>query len=378
MLHAVLQQVRTWPESAGSQDVTIALDLRSGSFRQRRELGLYHLAWIDSYKLPFLGPLLNAGVSLWPTSLQQKWRWAASSQSELILDAAGFAHSDQFGPLYSELLWRRYQRAKAAGKKIVLLPQAFGPFANKQVAAVVKQIVQLADLVYARDPISYEHLVGLGLNGRCTHIKTAPDFTNLVTVPTFPGMPSIENQPCIIPNNRMMEKTDSDIRANYVSFLAVIIKLLQARGLQPFLLIHETQSDYPLAHLVQAQLDKPVSIVQEANALRIKWIIGRSSIVVGSRYHGLINGLTQNIPSLATGWSHKYEMLLAEYNCSRYLVSPLMPEDQVAELLNEMLEDPDRTAFIANLQAANERLKTVTRTMWAEVYRLLYGSDPAF
>jgi len=367
MLHAILQQVKKWDET----DTIIALDLRSGNFQQRRDLGLYNLAWIDSRKFPFAGPLLDKGVGFLPTSLRNSWRWVGNSQSEAIFDAGGFVHSDQFGSLNSELLLNRYQQAKDSGKKIILLPQAFGPFLNEQVASVVSKIIDLADLVYARDSMSYEHIVGL--NGSSPHIKIAPDFTNLVSTPFFKVDDKVKNQPCIIPNSRMIEKTEPEIRTNYVSFLVHVVQYLQDKSLAPFLLIHETESDYPLAQAIQNNLDTPIIIVQEANALNIKSLIGQSLITISSRYHGLINGLAQSIPSLATGWSHKYQMLLEDYNCPQYLVSPLTPECQVYERLNEMLEEPNRTELIKNLQKANERLIVDTKNMWSEVHTILYS-----
>jgi polysaccharide pyruvyl transferase WcaK-like protein len=367
MLHAVLQQLAAWQ----NEKIIAAVGLKGGSFRQRRERGLSHLAWVDSRKLFFIGPVLNSALWLVPPALRRWWGWIRLAEIEAILDASGFAYSDQFGPVYPEMMLTYYRRAKQAGQKVVLLPQAFGPFTDARVAGAMKQIVQLADLVYARDSVSYEHLVGL--NGRLPHIKTAPDFTNLVK-PKSPENNAIwHNQPCIIPNQRMLAKTAADVQASYIPFLTNIIEYLQAKGLRPFLLVHETRADLAVCQAIAAGVETAVPIVREPDALKIKGIIGQSLVTVSSRYHGLISGLAQGVPVLATGWSHKYQKLLEDYNCPEYLVSPLTFTSDIASLIDSMIEEPGRTQLITRLNNANERLQMSTGAMWADVKTILFS-----
>lgn len=368
MLHAVLQQMATWDD----HDIHVAIGLKGSSFAQRRSLGLHHLAWLDSRKLFFVGPVLNSLLALTPAGLRRRVHWVRPSEVDVILDASGFAYSDQFGPVYPEMVLKAYRAAKQAGQKIVLLPQAFGPFENQRVATAVAQIIALADLVYARDEVSYGHLVRL--NGRSPHLKIAPDFTNLVK-PANPGKnPLIKDQPCIIPNSRMLEKTETAVQANYLSFLAFIIEQLQKQGFSPFILVHESQSDYPLAQAIQNRVVTPLAIVQEADAMRTKGIIGQASLVVSSRYHGLISGLSQGVPSLATGWSHKYEMLMAAYGCPEWLVSPTLPTEDLQQLIDMMVREPERSQLVARLQIASEGIKTAVTQMWTEIQAYLLKS----
>ena len=52
--------------------------------------------------------------------------------------------------------------------------------------------------------------------------------------------------------------------------------------------------------------DIRINIVQETDSLCIEGIIGASDGVIGSRYHGLVNALSQGVVALAVNWSHKY------------------------------------------------------------------------
>ena len=48
------------------------------------------------------------------------------------------------------------------------------------------------------------------------------------------------------------------------------------------------------------------------NAAEVKAVLSCCDAVLSSRYHALIAALSQEIPAIAFGWSHKYEALLEE------------------------------------------------------------------
>jgi len=55
-------------------------------------------------------------------------------------------------------------------------------------------------------------------------------------------------------------------------------------------------------------------------AEEIKSVIGCSDLVIGSRFHSLVAGLSQGVPVVAIGWSHKYEKLLRSFELGEYVV----------------------------------------------------------
>lgn len=367
MLYAIKQQLPKLLD-----DVTLAASLDSGTYQERSEAGLGHLAWVYSSKLPKAGGIVRTSFRLLPLPLRRHWNIVYDRQIDAILDASGLLYTDKWGAVHSELAAARFKQARKAGKKVILLPQAFGPFANGRVRHAVEEILANADLVYARDSVSYNHL--LKLNDQAEHIKLAPDFSNLVEGRLPEYSDALADRPCLIPNYRMIDKTTTGIQENYLPFLTMSAEYLLDKGLRPFILIHEGKSDHKLAQALQAQLSQPVDIIHETDPLYIKGILGRCSLVIGSRYHGLVSALSQGILCLGTGWSHKYQMLFAEYNCPDCLVDLQNFPDDAKQKLDMVTEKGARTAIATELLKAGAEQKKRTQHMWQEVQQALVGS----
>lgn len=357
MLYAILEHLKKEYSS-----FTAVSTLRIGNFNQRNRVGLAHLAWLDSKKAPMLGNFLNWGALLCRMKLRRKFNIYLSTEVNAILDSSGFAYGDQWGPIHAEIMADKIKTRNNLKQKIILLPQAFGPFEIERLKSAMLVILENTDLVFARDHVSYEHLVNLA--GKASNIRIAPDFTNLIhgQIPRYWN--KIKNRACIIPNYRMIEKTDQATHSKYLSILTFYIRYLQSKKADPFILIHETDKDYDLAITVQNILAQPIEVIFEKNPLYIKGIIGLSSLVISSRYHGLVSALSQGIPCLGTGWSHKYQMLFEDYGCPECLVSTLETKDILTDRIMQITEEPRRSNIINRLRASSREHKELTQEMW--------------
>ena len=70
---------------------------------------------------------------------------------DIVIDAAGFAYSDQWGEKASLGLASSCRSWKDNGAKVILLPQAFGPFENPVIRRAMISVVDNVDLVFARE-----------------------------------------------------------------------------------------------------------------------------------------------------------------------------------------------------------------------------------
>jgi polysaccharide pyruvyl transferase WcaK-like protein len=369
MLYAIMQQLTL--HMSGS---TVAANLRSGSFGQRNQVGLHHLPVIDLQRADVIGqivsPILNRLLCAMPLRIRHSLRLVCDSEVQVILDSSGFAYSDQQKPSVTESMARRSKRWKKTGKKIILLPQAFGPFRNGRIRDAMMDIVDLADLIFARDPTSYAHLLDLGRSS--THIKIAPDFTNLVEGRIPPYFNTGVRHACIIPNYRMIDKTSGAIGDCYLSFLTTCVEQLLERGLKPVLLLHETRKgDYNLASRLLKVFGERTQIIQEPNPLYIKGIIGSCAVVISSRYHGLVSALSQAVPSLATGWSHKYLTLLEDYNCADFLIPMPISKRHLVERLEVLLARAESSDTEDSLEQASLAQRKLTEEMWRDVFAVI-------
>ena len=169
----------------------------------------------------------------------------------------------------------------------------------------------------------------------------------------------------------MIDRTGDDVAERYVAFLLLSLRLMRERGLDPFLMLHET-NDADLAAEFARRAGGDLEVV-DPPALEAKAILGASRVVLSSRYHALIGSLSQGVPTVGTSWSHKYDELFAEYGCPEMLVSPLADEATLRDRLARALEEPSREAMRATLRAAAAERSAEVEAMWDDLRAVLGG-----
>ena len=349
----------------GSQPlVGLAVTSGFGTFDERAAYGL-------RTKLPTgrLGRWRLAGAVM-PAAFRRTMGIVSERDIDGVIDASGFAFGDQLGVARSRSFAQDVARWKRQGKPVVLLPQAFGPFEDRQVRAAFQPVVTQADLIFARDESSLRHLEAIG--APADKLRLAPDFTNLVK-PAFPQHDerSPTRRACIVPNHRMVEKATDDARRRYVPFLAGCVEAVREADLDPFVLLHDTHVDRELVPALQKAAGSPLPVVSESDPRKLKGILGRSHLVIGSRFHALVGALSQAVPCLGAGWSHKYQMLFEDYDCGENLLDTAADDDAIRDAVVRAADGDTRTELVGRLDRAAARQRDQVREMWREVDDLL-------
>lgn len=334
-----------------------------GDYRLRAKYSLYQKARVYKGGINF-GSL----VGILPRQLLNVFGIIKSKDIDVVLDASGFSYGDQWGPsLAQNRLGSTIEKLKRKGTKVILMPQALGPFKDEATCSVAKKILDNADIVFARDHVSLEYATNISPEGNIVQMH---DFTNLATGCCYESFESSIHKLCFIPNSKMIEKTNSG--EEYINSMVNLIDLAIEKDAKPFLLIHEGSADRKLAELINSRISSPVSILEPIDPLKIKWVIGQSEVVVSSRFHGLVSALCQGIPVLATGWSHKYKCLLEEYDSAHSLFDVSSEMDQAKERLLNLIEDSENRVSESNrLKKRSIELKLRVNNMWDQVFTLI-------
>ena len=220
-----------------------------------------------------------------------------------VIDISGFAYGDHWGAGKARGRAGLHVRA---GRPIYLLPQAFGPFDDPALADEMRTIVKGVRFVAARDRASRDYLLSLG-TGR--DVPLLPDITLSLDFAkrTGTGAPFA----ALIVNAKTMDGGQID-EAGLVALYVRLAALMQARGLEPRIVLHEPVADRALSERI-ATAAGGIAIDDLGDARNIKAHLASARIVITGRFHGLANGLSMGVPSYAISWSHKYGELLEDF-----------------------------------------------------------------
>lgn len=305
----------------------------------------------------------NLIYSTYSGNAKRKHNIVTNNKIDLILDGSGFAYGDFWG---SRKIYERLDNVLRNKIKnntpVILLPQALGPFTNKDVKIAFGKVVNKVDLIFARDQISYQNLIECF--GEQPHFRKAPDFTNLLNVDAMADQRDIVY---IIPNYKMIRGESY----TYTNFLVQTVNILLNRNEKVQFLIHEGKKDKKIAEEINHMIGMNLPIIEKESPLDVKRLIKASKLVVVSRFHGLVSALCQGVPVIATSWSHKYEMLLKDYDQQEDLIDiNSFNKLELKQLVDGKCEI-DIKQYRASKQDKIQAEKQKTKAMWDMVFDLI-------
>lgn len=365
MLRAILERLReAYPNATFTMTPT-----HSGASRPFRKLvraGLYPKASLYRYGVQW-GHL--AGWA--PRKLREMYGLVLDRDVDVVIDAAGFSYSDQWGVRGTRELAHSARRWRRQGTKVILMPQAFGPFKTPRIRSTIQRVTENVDLMMPREPTSHKHLTEVV--GEQPHIREYPDFTNLINGVVPKQFDSSQHRVCIVPNYRMVDKTDGAESTAYLPFMTRCAQYLAGADAKPFVLVHGGEGDMWLAERI-SEASGGIPILTEEDPLKIKGVLGASHATIGSRFHGLVSALSQGVPSLATGWSHKYVELFRDYGVPDSVLSVHDPEREVTRKIERIVETGSNLQLSKVLCDESARLKRLSTQMWKEVFGVIHES----
>lgn len=280
---------------------------------------------------------------------------------DLVLDASGFAYSDQWGTAPTDWILAKMSSADRSQQPLILLPQAFGPFTHRTLAGRCRQLFDRAELMFARDSQSYRAVKSLGSG---SELRLCPDFTVGIQPEADPLLMLPRPFFAIVPNFRMLDKTTKG-RA-YLRFLNFAIRRIRTLGWNPVFVIHDSSADYGVLHRLDAE-SRTLPVIRHQNPRVLKWVLGQAHAVLASRFHALVASLSQGIPSLSAGWSHKYPELLGAFGCPDLHLSDVQDLMEIDHSLERLADAATYQSVCDTLLASTTPLLTEVEAMWRTV-----------
>jgi len=335
-----------------SPHFTLSAPPIGADYAVRAKLGLYQT--MHDFKAPVA--LTKVG-NLTPGFVRRRFGIVRDSDITGVVDASGFAYSDSFGTARISREARYGISWSKRGIPKVMLPQAFGPFDNPESLKWYRMILEQAELVFVRDTVSAKYLADLGIT---TRIEPCPDFTIGLTVPQIPG---VVDGPfaAIVPNYKMISQAGLT-PAGYRALLRGYVDSVRAAGLTAVLVIHE-RGDLDVCDELVASGDVEVFSSEQPRVL--KAALGQSEITIASRFHAVVGSLSQGVPTIALGWSHKYLELLRDFSVEGWIATG---EDAPDVRVTAVLGDRDGQQRL--LETKPELVAKVDR-MWDETIAIL-------
>lgn len=330
------------------------------TFQDKSSLGLHSLMSLQRYKFDF--------SRLFPKSRFNNLGIQFERDINFIFDAGGFHIGDQW---VSEQTTKDffdkkisyYRRYKKNGTKIIFLPQAVGPFKKELSRYYFTKLFDIVDLFIARDNVSYNACKEIVTDNEKLYLF--PDFTNIYD----PKKPDIDDElftdkVCVIPNSKMITHTSSKSKKDYIVFLNEFLKKCHECKFDLFFLNHEGKGDLEIIRNLNQQYNYPVLNGLSAND--VKYVIGRSRLVLSSRFHGVVSGLSQNVPTFCTSWSHKYEELMNEYEMNG-IIDFSDIDGAISKILTLLNNTKQIDEVVSHLEKRSALEKKKTEQMWSLV-----------
>ena len=362
MLRAVVQYLNQHvPDARVAMAPT---GLSQHSYRQRARLGLYQEVSPRNW-----GRLRCYIPHLIPARVRVGYGLLLDGEMDALLDISGYAYGDVWGLAQQETAARQAEYYTKRGRIHVLMPQAFGPFDDPDIRVSFRRLCAGSSVVFARDGTSLNHVKGV--LGENNNVRLAPDFTCLYSGHQ-PETPTIwSHRVALLPNKRMCDMPSVELRERYAGFISAVVNAVRQAGAEPVWLLHECCEDRPVVDELNKALSKPPDVVEELDIGRLKGILGACYVVVGARYHGLVSALSQGVPCVGCGWSHKYAALFEEYACPECLLSVDESAGRIEEAVGSLFDSTRHAELADRLRAASECVCEGAEAMWRIVLEVL-------
>lgn len=299
-------------------------------------------------------------------------------EADLVADiTGGDSFSDIYGFRKFFLVFLCKWLVILSGKKLVLLPQTYGPFRGSLTKALAKYVLNHASLVYSRDRVSVEYAKSLiDISVRNGRVRFAPDVAfildpqkpsnmdigSLLDVRTNKSVVVGINVSGLLYYGKHAENNTFGLREDYRQIIRRIVDLFMAKKNVLILLVPHIFPPPEMVEVERMENDFAacLSIYKEFSTMypqrifmvrgsynhgQIKYIIGLCDFFIGSRMHACIAALSQDIPAVGIAYSKKFEGVFETIGCKQMVVDMRNAGiDKILDTVTRTFEQREATA----------------------------------
>lgn len=251
-------------------------------------------------------------------------------------------------------------------KKLIKLPQAFGPIDSYYYLKVAKFVLNKCGLIFSRGRHSSKTLQKLQINYfEATDIGFFNDSKKKASLNSNTKVIAIS--PSVIVSKKFQNQ-----KISYLEFLNKLINNLIATNYK--VLIFPNSASKKNYNNNFNDLDVCIKLDQffkntnsvkiykdDLNPEEIENIIVKSDIIISSRFHSMIVALNNNVVPIVLGWNSKYIEVLKEFELENNYIDDFKNLDSILDNINQLIScfESDYRKIEYNLKIHKNKLKVV-------------------
>lgn len=273
--------------------------------------------------------------------------------SAVVVDVAGISFVDGRGipiTIYNSLMTGL---SLLLGVPTVKAAQALGPFKTQPNRLLAKLVLPRLAAVCARGARTREHLDTLHLSNvtNVADLAFSLDEAGSLPAQVEAALAPLGGKFIVVMPSSVVRGLFESTGGDYVSAVATLIRgIRKSTGLGVVVAPHSYRvghpegrmNDGPVCQEVAARCADDAMVVgvdEDLSAGELRHLIGLGDVLVTSRFHAMISGLSTCTPTVVVGWSHKYREVLDDFGLANFgmdsatLAKPDLIVEQVQQCL---------------------------------------------
>ena len=293
--------------------------------------------------------------------------------SAVVVDVAGISFVDGRGipiTIYNSLMTGL---SLLLGIPTVKAAQALGPFETQPNRLLAKIVLPRLAAVCARGARTRDHLDTLRLTNvtNVADLAFSLDGSGELPPAVTDSLKGLGGPFVVVMPSSVVRGLYESSGADYVSAVSLLIRYIrESTGLGVVVAPHSYRVGHPEGRMndgpvcqqvVACFTDDPkvIGIDEDLSAGELRHLIGMGDVLVTSRFHAMISGLSTCTPTVVVGWSHKYREVLDDFGLVDYgmdsstLSTPMDIVDKMQTCLSKKAEIEEQIRLA--LPAVKER-----------------------